>query len=105
MLSMVVGATVNEIDGQILFGGEPRVTTAVVHLAEVNPKFRAAMLKFLEVSVYAEIAAAMAPIAMLIAANHNLIKIPEPMLIAMAAQLGLKIRPSRSPNGNGYEEP
>lgn len=91
MLAVTVGIAINPIDGQILMGGGQRMADSVVHLTEVNPRFKKAVTKAMEATVWGELIAAMSPMAIMIAANHGMIKIPPMMIRTMAEGLGLKL--------------
>lgn len=71
---IAVGITfVNPIDAQIISERAPRITDALIHLAQVKPAFKRMLLRGSESATYAEIIVAIAPIAILIACNHKML--------------------------------
>jgi hypothetical protein len=69
-----VGMTfVNPIDAQIIAERAPRITEAIIHLAQVKPAFKKMLLRTSEGALYTEIIVAIVPIAVLIACNHKLL--------------------------------
>jgi hypothetical protein len=66
-------AFVNPIDAQIVTERAPRITEAIIHLAQVKPAFKRMLLRSSESMLYSEIIISIAPIAILIAVNHKML--------------------------------
>lgn len=74
----------NEIDGFILWKGGEGLTDALGNAMEVDPKFRKAMAKAMQATVYGQIAAAVMPMALMLAMNHGLMKPSKQMQAKMS---------------------
>jgi hypothetical protein len=86
---------VSPADGLAFLNGVPRLAAALDHAAKENPRLRVLLERFLTVSVWGELAAAAAAIALPILANHKLIP------AAMADVLAAGAAPTVPPAGPG----
>ena len=66
-------AFVNPVDAQIITTRAPKITEAIIHIAEVKPEFRKFLLRTSEGALYVELIAAIAPICILIGVNHKML--------------------------------
>lgn len=68
-------------DGEIILTRSPQVAEALTRLADQNAQVRQALSAFFRVSVYGELAAVLATIAVPIAANHGVLPREAAMLV------------------------
>jgi hypothetical protein len=87
---------VNPIDAQIVAERAPKITEAIIHIAQAKPAFRKMLLRTSESVLYVELIASIAPIAILIAVNHKLL----PPFVAFAYG-GM---PKQDTNTNGNDD-
>lgn len=64
---------VNPVDSEIFNTRAPKITEAIIHIAEVKPEFRKFLLRTSEGALYVELIGAIAPIVILIGVNHKLL--------------------------------
>lgn len=64
---------IDATDSDIFATRAPRITEAIIHIAEVKPEFRKFLLRTSEGALYVELLGAIAPIIILICVNHKLL--------------------------------
>lgn len=93
---MAVGMVfINPVDAQIFSERAPKITEAIIHIAEVKPAFRKFLLRTSEGALYVELIGAIAPIAILIMVNHKML----PGILAIAYG-GLPKQENENTNGD-----
>lgn len=96
---VALGVTiVNPIDAHILTQRAPRITDAIIHLAQVKPAFRKFLLRTSEQALYTELIIAIVPIVVLILVNHKML--PEQVSIPFGGVPRIKTNETNG-NSNG----
>lgn len=71
---IAVGITfVNPVDAAIVSERAPKITEALIHMAQIKPAFKRMLLRASEGAIYTELIGAVAPIAILVCVNHKLL--------------------------------